>query len=110
MKKITNRTTTLFFLFMLISTFMFASAAFAAQPKIVSGTQKLISDAMTWLLILIPTSAALKLGYHAMMKYMADDNPGIIVEQNKKMKHTLIGAAIAVTATGLVDFIISYYK
>jgi hypothetical protein len=103
-----NRTTylTSFFLLLLL---VATPVAFAATPNIVSGGQKLATDALTWILILVPVTAALWIGYHAWMKSMADGDPGAVAERNKAMKRVLIGSAIAECAGGLVTLFLSYF-
>jgi hypothetical protein len=85
-----------------------APAAFAA-PAIVNDAKKLATDALSWVLILVPVTASLMVGYHAWMKSMADGDPGAIAERNKAMKRVLIGAAIAETASGTVTAILAYF-
>jgi hypothetical protein len=103
-----NRTTYLTSVFMtlLMGT---APAAFAATPKIVTGGKSFATDALTWVLILVPVTAALMVGYHAWMKSMADGDPGAIAERNKAMKRVLIGSAIAEGASGIVTAFLAYF-
>ena len=105
-----NRITYLTSVFMLL-VLDAAPAAFAdTTPNIVSGGQKLATDALTWVLILVPVTAACMIGYHAWMKSMADGEPGATAERNKAMKRVLIGAAIAECASGIVTTFLAYFK
>lgn len=104
-----NRTTYLTSVFMLLL-LAAAPAAFAADPNIVTGGKKLAQDALTWVLVLVPVTAALMVGYHAWMKSMADGDPGAIAERNKAMKRVLIGAAVAECASGLITTFLAYFS
>lgn len=103
-----NRTTyfTTVFMMLLVAA---APAAFA-DPNIVTGGKKLAGDALTWVLVLVPVTASLMVGYHAWMKSMADGDPGAIAERNKAMKRVLIGAAIAECASGLITTFLAYFS
>ena len=46
----------------------------AATPVFVTGTQNLMNDAMTWVLFLIPTAAALFCAFKAFCYQAADEN------------------------------------
>lgn len=84
-------------------------SAYASQPKLVSGTVNLFKAISGWLLLIIPVGAGAVLGYHALQKSLTDDQ-AIIAEKNKLMKNVIIGAAIAVTASGLVNIILGFYS
>ena len=86
-----------------------APSALASAPGIVTGGKRLAEDALKWVLILVPVSAALMVAYHAWMKSLADGDPGAITERNKKMKNTIVGAAIAESASGLVTVLLAYF-
>lgn len=88
----------------------FETAAQAADPKFVTGGKNLLSDLLKWVLILVPAAAAAMIGYHALMKSLSDGDPGTIADKNKKMKNVLIGAVIAVSATGLVTVFLAYFQ
>lgn len=82
----------------------------AETPNIVNGAKNLASDALTWVLILVPVTCALMVGYHAWMKSMADGDPGAIAERNRKIKNTLVGSVIAECASGLVSVLLAYFS
>lgn len=88
---------------------VYVMPAAATAPKLVTGTVELFKTATTWLLIIIPVAAGLYLGFHALMKSLAEDN-AVIAEKNKLMKNVLIGAAIAEGASGLVTVVLSFYS
>lgn len=94
--------------FIVMSGVSFASSGSDA-PKIVTGTVNLFKAISNWLLLIIPVGAGAFLGYQALQKSMTDDQ-AVIAEKNKLMKNTLIGAAIAETATGLVSAFLSFYS
>lgn len=79
-----------------------------AQPDIVKNTIKLLNDANTWLLAIIPLASGLYLGYQALQKSLSEDQ-AMIADKNKKMKNVLIGAIIAESAMTLTKFILGYY-
>ncbi|WP_274655573.1 hypothetical protein [Paenibacillus humicola] len=83
--------------------------AAGAEPNIVVGAQKLMQDALKWVLILVPVSATLMIGFHGWMKSMADGDPGAIADRNRKMKNVAVGAAIAECASGLVTVLLTYF-
>lgn len=85
------------------------SQSYAATPKLVTGTVALFKAASGWLLLIIPVGAGLFVGFHAIQKALTDDQ-AVIAEKNKLMKNTLIGAAIAETADGLVAIILAFYQ
>lgn len=70
--------------------------ASAAAPVFVTGTQNLMNDAMTWVLVLIPTAAALYCAWKAFCYQSADENERTIghtsalMESCTKKKFSLI--------------------
>ena len=84
--------------------------AYAAEaPKLISGTVSLFTAISSWLLLIIPVGAGAFLGLQALQKSLTDDQ-AVIAEKNKMMKNTLIGAAIAMTADGLVRIVLGFYQ
>lgn len=83
--------------------------SYADAPKLVTGTQSLLSTATLWLTGLIPTGVGLFCGWHAFQKSLTEDQ-AIITEKNRLIKNTLIGGAIATGASGLVTSILAFYK
>ena len=87
----------------------FSTAAYAESPVIVSGSLKLLTDASTWLIGLIPAASAAMVGYHSLMKQMSDGDPSVASSANKSIKRVLIGGAIGTTAAGLTKAFLAYY-
>lgn len=85
------------------------SPSFAADPKLVTGTRDLFRAATGWALIVIPVGAGFYLTYISGQKALTEDQ-AVIAEKNKLMKNVLIGAAIAVTASGLVNVVLAFYQ
>jgi len=95
------------YMVLMLSLYM-TTTAFATTPKIVSGTQKLLTDATGWLTLLIPIGGGLFLAYQAFLKSMATDEAEKSAK-NKLMKNVLIGVIIATSASGLVKTLLAYY-
>lgn len=96
-------------IYTLMITMVMSSQAYAAQPKLVSGTVSLFKAITSWLLILIPVGAGAVLGWHAFNKSMTEDQ-SVVAEKNRMMKNVIIGAAIAETASGLITVILGFYS
>lgn len=84
--------------------------AFAADPKIVTGTKNFFTDAGKWVLILTPIAGGTMIGYHALMKGLSEGDAGTIADRNKKMVNVLKAVAIAECATGIITAFIAYFK
>ena len=82
-------------------------AAQAAPPVFVTGTQNLMNDAMTWVLVLIPTAAALFCAWKAFCYQAADENERTIIK--KSVKGALIIAVLGECASAIIKVILSYY-
>lgn len=90
---------------------MMATPAFAAgvnDSKIVTGTEKLIGDVTTWLMVLAPIVAGLLIIYFCIRRSAAD-------EMDQKKWNTRIIAAIvscigAILGSATLNLIIGYYK
>lgn len=78
-------------------------------PKIVSGTEKLIKDASRWLLLLIPITGGLMVGWQQYMKKWAQE-PGDIALRDKRSKAIAIASVIAFCADGLIAALLAYYR
>ena len=79
----------------------------AATPAFVTGTQNLMNDAMTWILILIPTAAALFCAWKALCYQAADENEHKPIL--KSVKGALIIAAFGECSSAIIKLILSYY-
>jgi hypothetical protein len=83
----------------------------AGEPKIYSGTKKMIGDATTWLIALVPIIAGgCMVAWQQFKKQMSDNDPADIAHANKRTKQILIATAIGVSAVGLIKWWASYYN
>ena len=81
--------------------------ASAAAPVFVTGTQNLMNDAMTWVLVLIPTAAALFCAWKAFCYQAADENERTMIK--KSVKGALIIAVLGECSSAIIKLILSYY-
>lgn len=107
MKKSEKKVFTLLMVFVFVS--LILSESYAADPKLVTGTVNLFKAVTRWLLLIIPVGAGAFAGWHALQKSMSEDD-AVISQKNKLIKNTIIGAAIAMTADGLIVTVLSFYK
>ena len=96
----------------LIITMLFcAQAVFAddiGSSKIATGTQKLITDATNWLMILAPAVAVLCIIYFLIRKSISDEIDH--KKWNTRIAVALISCIGAVLAAVIVNVLVSYYK
>lgn len=85
------------------------SSIVSAEPDIITGTKDLFSDITKWLLILIPLGIGAFVGFQALQKGMTEDQAEI-AHKNKVIKNSIIGGILAVSASGLINLILGYYK
>jgi ABC-type molybdate transport system permease subunit len=85
-----------------------ASAAGINSSKIVTGTEKLINDVTTWLMVLAPVVAGLLIIYFCIRRSAADE-----IDQ-KKWNNRIIVAIVscigAVLGSATLNLILSYYN
>lgn len=95
----------------IIAVLLFASpAAAAGEPEFVTGFKNLLNDVTSWILGLIPVAAGAKIGYHALMKNLSqEDEPHHVSVHNKGIKNALVGGAVGVSATLIVKAFLSYF-
>ena len=77
------------------------------NSKIVKGTEKLIGDVTTWLMVLAPVVSGLLIIYFFIRRSAADE-----MDQKmwgKRISNAWICAAVAVAGSGLVQLIMSYF-
>lgn len=79
----------------------------SAAPVFVTGTLNLMNDAMTWVLVLIPTAAALFCAWKALCYQAADENERTMIR--KSVKGALIIAVLGECASAIIKVILSYY-
>ena len=78
------------------------------MPTIISGTLALLNAASGWITVLAPVVGGVFGGYHAIMKSRADDEMEIAKHQ-KMIKNAIIGTVVAMTITGTITFVTSFY-
>lgn len=79
------------------------------QPSIISGTISLLNSASGWITIIAPIVGGLFGGYHAIRKSHAEDDTEI-KKHEKMIKNAIVGTVIAMTITGTITFVTSFYK
>jgi hypothetical protein len=102
----------LLFVMVVAAPVMFAadlSTTYLTTPKIVTGSEKLIKDASQWLLLLIPITGGLMVGWQQYMKKWAQE-PGDIALRDKRSKAIAIASVIAFCADGLISALLAYYR
>lgn len=94
----------------LTSLFFYTNMCFAAiqDSSIVTGTEKLISDLTSWLLILAPVLTVLLIGYFFLRKAASDEMDA--KRWDNRIKVALISCIGVVVASGLINVIMSYYR
>lgn len=93
--------------FMLVdSTTVHASGI--GQSKLATGTEKLIGDATTWLMVLAPIVAGLLIIYFCIRRSAADEM------DQKKWNNRIVAAVVscigAVLGSATLNIVIGYYK
>ena len=83
-------------------------AADIAGSKIATGTQKLISDATSWLMVIAPTVTVLLIIYYLIRKGMSDEMEH--KKWNSRIVVSLISCVGAVVAAVLVNVLVGYYQ
>lgn len=91
-------------------TTIIAPVSYAAAPDFVNNTTELLSDALTWVLILVPVAGGLMIGWHSLQKNMADGDGGEIADRDKKIKMILVSSVIAFIGLGVVKAVVAYYQ
>lgn len=94
-----------------LATIFDASSAFAATNSniFVSGTDKLIKDALNWLLFLIPGTVAAAIAYQNWQKNSTEE-PAEIAQKNKLIKKYLVSGVIGMCSVAVVRLILGYYS
>lgn len=94
----------------LTSLFFYTNTAFATiqESTIVTGTENLIADLTSWLLILAPILTVLLVGYFFLRKAASDEMDS--KRWDNRIKVALLSCVGVVVASGLINVIISYYK
>ena len=113
MKRLFNKLKTrlMVLLLMLIAAFntipVYAASS-VADSKIAKGTEKLIQDLTTWLMLLAPVAAGLLIIYFFIRRSAADE-----IEQktwNKRIVVAIVSCVGAVLGSAILSLIIGYYQ
>ncbi|BDG59775.1 hypothetical protein [Caldinitratiruptor microaerophilus] len=94
---------------LLVAALAGASAAWAAAPPVVQGAARLVNEATSWLLLLVPGTGGSMLAYHALMRNVDPDETNV-QRHNSAMRKVLIGTAIAETAAGTINWLSGYFQ
>lgn len=78
------------------------------NSKIVTGTESLISDLTSWLLILAPVLTVLLVGYFFLRKAASDEMDA--KRWDNRIKVAIISCIGVIVASGLINVIMNYYK
>ena len=94
----------------LTSLFYYTNTSLATiqDSTIVTGTEKLINDLTSWLLVLAPVLTVLLIGYFFLRKSASDEMDA--KRWDNRIKVALISCVGVVVASGLINVIMSYYK
>lgn len=76
--------------------------------KLATGTEKLIQDATTWLLVLAPVTAILCIIYFCIRRGMADEMDQ--KKWNNRIVVTIISCIGAVLGSTILNVVIGYYQ
>ena len=91
---------------------MMAVPAYAADgvqgSKIVTGTEKLIGDVTTWLMVLAPVVAGLLIIYFFIRRSAADEMD--TKKRNNRIVVAIVSCIGAVLGSATLNLIIGYYK
>jgi ABC-type molybdate transport system permease subunit len=94
--------------FWMFSHSMSALAAGIDDSKIVKGTEKLIGDVTTWLMILAPVVAGLLIIYFCIRRSAADEMD--TKKWNNRIVVALVSCIGAVLGSDTLNLVIGYYK
>ncbi len=94
--------------FMMFATSMPAYASGVSNSTIVTGTEKLIGDVTTWLMVLAPVVAGLLIIYFCIRRSAADEM------DTKKWNNRIVVAVVscigAILGSATLNLIIGYYR
>ena len=89
-----------------LSTIVYADGI--SSSKIAKGTQKLISDATTWLLVIAPTVTVMLIIYYLIRKGMSDEMEH--KKWNSRIMVAIVSCIGAVVASVLINVLVGYYQ
>lgn len=87
---------------------MYGMTVFAGEPKIISGTKKLLTDAGTWLTGLAAAATIAVALFHG-LKWQAAGKEEKAVEA-KAVKNTIVIGVIITCLSGIVTLVFGYYR
>lgn len=94
--------------FFMLTTTMPAYAAGVGDSQIVKGTEKLIGDVTTWLMVLAPVVAGLLIIYFCIRRSAADEMD--TKKWNNRIVVAIISCIGAILGSATLNLIIGYYK
>jgi len=94
--------------FFMLTTTMPAYAAGVSDSQIVKGTEKLIGDVTTWLMVLAPVVAGLLIIYFCIRRSAADEMD--TKKWNNRIVVAIISCIGAILGSATLNLIIGYYK
>ena len=94
--------------FLLLTSAVPAHASGINDSKIVTGTEKLIGDVTTWLMILAPVVAGLLIIYFCIRRSAADEMD--TKKWNERITVAVVSCIGAIIGSATLNLIIGYYK
>ena len=94
--------------FFMLTAAMPAYAAGVSDSQIVKGTEKLIGDVTTWLMVLAPVVAGLLIIYFCIRRSAADEMD--TKKWNNRIVVAIISCIGAILGSATLNLIIGYYK
>lgn len=79
-----------------------------SSSKLATGTEKLVSDLTTWLMILAPTVTVLLIVYYLIRKSASDEVDS--KKWNSRITVALVSCIGAVLASVIVNLLVGYYR
>ena len=80
------------------------------MPEFITNISRLLTDATTWIMFLIPTAGGVMIGYHALMKEVEEGDAHSAAGHNKAIKNILVGGAIGMSAMAIVRVVLAYFQ
>lgn len=80
------------------------------MPNVVSGAINILKAASGWMTTLIPLAGGVMVGYHAIMKNLAGGDYQVVEQHNRAMRQVIIATIIGAAASGLITWLLGYFK
>ena len=93
--------------FLMLANSMTANAADISQSKLATGTERLIADATTWLMVLAPVTAGLLIIYFCIRRSAAEMDQK---KWNNRIVVAIVSCIGAVLGSATLNVIIGYYQ